>query len=94
VAKVDPENNLLYIRGAVPGGKNGVVVVIGVVRARHQNSSAIVDAVLMPVPEISITVFSRPSMTPRSLSFANAAATLAEVAAEARGFGDVVAAMA
>jgi len=27
VAKVDAENNLLYIRGAVPGGKNGLVVV-------------------------------------------------------------------
>jgi large subunit ribosomal protein L3 len=27
VAKVDTENNLLYIRGAVPGGKNGLVVV-------------------------------------------------------------------
>src|SRR3954462_13993550 len=27
VAKVDPENNLLYIRGAVPGGKNGLVYV-------------------------------------------------------------------
>jgi len=27
VAKIDVENNLLYIRGAVPGGKNGVVVV-------------------------------------------------------------------
>src|SRR6266446_8912466 len=26
-AKVDAENNLLYIRGAVPGGKNGLVVV-------------------------------------------------------------------
>jgi large subunit ribosomal protein L3 len=27
VAKVDAENNLLYIRGAVPGGKNGLVFV-------------------------------------------------------------------
>jgi large subunit ribosomal protein L3 len=27
VAKVDPENNLLYIRGAVPGGRNGLVLV-------------------------------------------------------------------
>src|SRR5712691_9377770 len=27
VAKVDPENNLLYVRGAVPGGRNGLVVV-------------------------------------------------------------------
>jgi large subunit ribosomal protein L3 len=27
VAKVDPENNLLYIRGAVPGGRNGLVYV-------------------------------------------------------------------
>jgi large subunit ribosomal protein L3 len=27
VAKVDAENNLLYIKGAVPGGKNGLVVV-------------------------------------------------------------------
>jgi len=27
VAKVDAENNLLYIRGAVPGGRNGLVVV-------------------------------------------------------------------
>src|SRR4051794_41073684 len=27
VAKVDAENNLLYIRGAVPGGKNGLVYV-------------------------------------------------------------------
>jgi large subunit ribosomal protein L3 len=27
VAKIDVENNLLYIRGAVPGGKNGLVVV-------------------------------------------------------------------
>jgi large subunit ribosomal protein L3 len=27
VAKIDVENNLLYIRGAVPGGRNGLVVV-------------------------------------------------------------------
>jgi large subunit ribosomal protein L3 len=27
VAKVDPENNLLYVRGAVPGGRNGLVYV-------------------------------------------------------------------
>jgi large subunit ribosomal protein L3 len=27
VAKVDAENNLLYVRGAVPGGKNGLVYV-------------------------------------------------------------------
>jgi large subunit ribosomal protein L3 len=27
VAKIDPENNLLYIRGAVPGGRNAVVVI-------------------------------------------------------------------
>jgi large subunit ribosomal protein L3 len=27
VAKVDAENNLLYIRGAVPGGRNGLVYV-------------------------------------------------------------------
>ncbi len=27
VARIDVENNLLYIRGAVPGGRNGVVVV-------------------------------------------------------------------
>ena len=27
VAKIDVENNLLYIRGAVPGGRNGVVFV-------------------------------------------------------------------
>ena len=27
VAKVDAENNLLYVRGAVPGGRNGLVVV-------------------------------------------------------------------
>ena len=27
VAKVDAENNLLYIKGAVPGGKNGLVYV-------------------------------------------------------------------
>ncbi|MGZ5477350.1 MAG: 50S ribosomal protein L3, partial [Thermoanaerobaculia bacterium] len=27
VAKVDVENNLLYIRGAVPGGRNGLVFV-------------------------------------------------------------------
>jgi large subunit ribosomal protein L3 len=27
VAKVDTENNLLYIRGAVPGGRNGLVYV-------------------------------------------------------------------
>src|SRR6266581_4163264 len=27
VAKIDVENNLLYVRGAVPGGRNGVVVV-------------------------------------------------------------------
>ncbi|HXG58720.1 MAG TPA: 50S ribosomal protein L3 [Thermoanaerobaculia bacterium] len=27
VAKVDPENNLLYVKGAVPGGRNGLVVV-------------------------------------------------------------------
>ena len=26
VTKIDPENNLIYIRGAVPGGKNAVVV--------------------------------------------------------------------
>jgi large subunit ribosomal protein L3 len=27
VAKIDVENNLLYVRGAVPGGRNGVVLV-------------------------------------------------------------------
>ncbi len=27
VAKIDVENNLLYIRGAVPGGRNGLVLV-------------------------------------------------------------------
>lgn len=27
VTKIDPENNLLYIRGAVPGGRNAVVVI-------------------------------------------------------------------
>src|SRR5215213_443979 len=27
VAKVDAENNLLYVRGAVPGGRNGLVLV-------------------------------------------------------------------
>jgi large subunit ribosomal protein L3 len=27
VAKIDAENNLLYIRGAVPGGPNGLVIV-------------------------------------------------------------------
>ena len=27
VAKIDPENNLLYVRGAVPGGRNGVVYI-------------------------------------------------------------------
>ena len=27
VAKIDVENNLLYIRGAVPGGRNGLVYV-------------------------------------------------------------------
>jgi large subunit ribosomal protein L3 len=27
VAKIDVENNLLYVRGAVPGGKNGLVFV-------------------------------------------------------------------
>src|SRR5436853_536157 len=27
VAKIDLENNLLYIRGAVPGGRNGLVIV-------------------------------------------------------------------
>jgi large subunit ribosomal protein L3 len=27
VAKIDVENNLLYVRGAVPGGRNGLVVV-------------------------------------------------------------------
>ena len=26
VAKIDPENNLIYVRGAVPGGRNAVVV--------------------------------------------------------------------
>lgn len=26
IAKVDPENNLIYIRGAVPGGRNALVV--------------------------------------------------------------------
>lgn len=26
ITKIDPENNLLYIRGAVPGGRNAVVV--------------------------------------------------------------------
>ncbi|MEO8218998.1 MAG: 50S ribosomal protein L3 [Acidobacteriota bacterium] len=26
VAKIDPENNLIYIRGAVPGGRNALVV--------------------------------------------------------------------
>ena len=27
VAKIDVENNLLYIRGAVPGGRNGLVII-------------------------------------------------------------------
>jgi large subunit ribosomal protein L3 len=27
VAKIDAENNLIYIRGAVPGGRNGLVIV-------------------------------------------------------------------
>jgi large subunit ribosomal protein L3 len=27
VAKIDSENNLLYVRGAVPGGRNGVVYI-------------------------------------------------------------------
>lgn len=27
VAKVDSENNLIYVRGAVPGGRNGLVVI-------------------------------------------------------------------
>lgn len=27
VTKIDPENNLIYIRGAVPGGRNAVVVI-------------------------------------------------------------------
>jgi large subunit ribosomal protein L3 len=27
VAKIDSENNLLYVRGAVPGGRNGVVFI-------------------------------------------------------------------
>jgi large subunit ribosomal protein L3 len=27
VAKVDAENNLLYVKGAVPGGRNGLVFV-------------------------------------------------------------------
>ncbi|HYM62428.1 MAG TPA: 50S ribosomal protein L3 [Thermoanaerobaculia bacterium] len=27
VAKIDVENNLIYVRGAVPGGRNGLVVV-------------------------------------------------------------------
>jgi large subunit ribosomal protein L3 len=26
IAKIDPENNLIYVRGAVPGGRNSVVV--------------------------------------------------------------------
>jgi large subunit ribosomal protein L3 len=26
VAKIDPENNLIYVRGAVPGGRNALVV--------------------------------------------------------------------
>jgi large subunit ribosomal protein L3 len=26
IAKIDAENNLIYIRGAVPGGRNSVVV--------------------------------------------------------------------
>jgi len=43
------------------------------------NSSAIVDAALIPVPEINMTVLSRASMTPRPASFVKAAATPAEV---------------
>lgn len=27
VAKIDSENNLIYVRGAVPGGRNGLVVI-------------------------------------------------------------------
>ncbi|HCK98803.1 MAG TPA: 50S ribosomal protein L3 [Candidatus Marinimicrobia bacterium] len=27
IVKIDPENNLLYIKGAVPGGKNGIVTI-------------------------------------------------------------------
>jgi large subunit ribosomal protein L3 len=26
VTKIDPENNLIYVRGAVPGGRNGLVI--------------------------------------------------------------------
>ena len=26
VTKIDPENNLIYVRGAVPGGRNALVV--------------------------------------------------------------------
>ena len=51
----------------------------GPVNWRNQNRSALVDAVLMPVPEVNSTVLSHPLMTPRSISLANAAATLAEV---------------
>jgi large subunit ribosomal protein L3 len=37
VAKIDAENNLLYVRGAVPGGRNGVVYIRF---ARHGNGKA------------------------------------------------------
>jgi large subunit ribosomal protein L3 len=33
VAKIDPENNLIYVRGAIPGGRNALVVL------RHAKSA-------------------------------------------------------
>jgi large subunit ribosomal protein L3 len=37
VAKVDPERNLLMLRGAVPGPKNGIVMVTGLASAHPTN---------------------------------------------------------
>ena len=36
VVRIDPENNLLFVRGAVPGHRNGLVRVRGAVRAHRE----------------------------------------------------------
>ncbi len=46
VARVDPERNLLLLRGAVPGARNGVITV------RYAKGAPIAERVAPPEPEI------------------------------------------
>ena len=46
VARVDPERNLLLLRGAVPGSRNGVITV------RYAKGAPIAERVALPEPEV------------------------------------------